>query len=36
MIEKQRNLSDIKRMNKGKKLGQLASHCPKLLGDGLM
>jgi len=36
MIEKQRSLNAIKRMNKEKKLGQLASHCPKLLGDGLM
>jgi hypothetical protein len=36
MIEKQRNLNAIKRTNKKEKLKQLASHCPKLLEDGLM
>jgi hypothetical protein len=36
MIEEQRNLNTIKKMNKGEKLGHLISLCPKLLKDGLM
>jgi hypothetical protein len=35
MTQKQRNLKAIKRMNKGEKLGQLASHYLKLLEYGL-
>jgi hypothetical protein len=36
IIEEQRNLKTIKKMNKGKKLGQLASCFLKLLEHGLM
>jgi hypothetical protein len=36
MIEEQRTLNAIKRMNKGEKLGPLTSLCPKLLKNGLM
>jgi hypothetical protein len=36
IIEEQRNLKTIKQMNKGKKLGQLASCFLKLLEHGLM
>jgi hypothetical protein len=36
MIEKQRNLNIIKRMNKREKLGHLTSRCTKLLKNGLM
>jgi hypothetical protein len=35
MIQEQKNLKAIKRMNKGEKLGQLASCCLKFLKDGL-
>ncbi len=35
MIEEQRNSKAIKKMNKRKKLGQLASHRPKFLKNGL-
>jgi hypothetical protein len=35
MTKKQNNLKAIKKMNKGEKLGQLASCYPKLLKDGL-
>jgi hypothetical protein len=36
MIEKQRNLKTIKKMNKGKNLEQLTSLCLKVLEDKLM
>ncbi len=36
MTQEQRNLKVVKRMNKGEKLGQVASHYLKLLEYGLM
>jgi hypothetical protein len=35
MTKKQKNLKNIKRMNKREKLGQLASHCVKFLENDL-
>jgi hypothetical protein len=36
MTKKQKNLKAIENTNKKENLGQLASHCPKFLKDGLM
>jgi hypothetical protein len=36
MTKKQKNLKTIEITNKRENLGQLASHYPKLLKDGLM